>query len=119
MKLERNGTESARVVITGDPRNREPEHVRVDFPGGQVEVVRARDGTDADYWVHLRVYGENHPDRWPGDGLEAARVTDARLDIVGKHASDSDIGDFENPNLYHMAVRVTREGVRQMAQRSP
>ena len=110
MKLQSFGTDGVGVRITGKPKNCEPEFVRIEFPGGQVEVVRAKDGEDADYWVHLKVYPENHPDRWPGDGLEAARATDARLDIIGKHASDSDIGDFENPNLYHMAVRVTRKG---------
>lgn len=113
MKIQSFGTDGVGIRITGKVKNREPEFVRIEFPGGQVEVVRARDGADADYWVHLKVYPANHPDRYPGDDLESARVTDARLDITGKHASDSKLGDFNNPNLYHMAVRVTREGLKQ------
>jgi hypothetical protein len=110
MKLKRMGTEVVGVEITGDPKNQEPECFRVELPGARLDVTRAKDGVDADYWVHLRVYTARDPDRWPGDGLEPARVTDARLDIHGKHANDSNIGDFENPDLYHMAVRVTRDG---------
>src|SRR6266446_10255385 len=108
MKLERFGSEVTGSTIKGDPRNPEPEAFRVDFPGGRVEVTRARDGADADYWVHLRVYTAKDQDRWPGDALEPARVTDARLDIHNKHASDSNLGDFAHPDLYHLALRVTR-----------
>ncbi len=108
IKLERFGSDVVGIKITGNVKRCEPECVRVDFPGGQVDVTRARDGEDADYWIHVRVYNADDPNRFPGDGLEPAKLTDARLDIYGKHASDSDLGDFADPKLYHLAVRVTR-----------
>jgi len=109
VKCKSCGTDGVGLTITGDPKNREPEFVRIEFPGGQVEVVRARDGADADYWVHLKVYRADSPDRWPGDGLQPASVTDGRMDIYGKHAAESIVGDLNHPKLYHLAVRVTRD----------
>ena len=96
------------VAITGDPRRQEPQGVRISFPGGEVELVRAVDGEGADYWVHVRVVK-------PGDsevvvdGATPAILTDARLDIQGRHTSEVNVGDFGDPRLYHLAVRVTRE----------
>ena len=76
------------------------------FPGGAVSVVRTNDG---DYWVHVAVANRwNDPQGLEFDH-ELARITDARLDITGKHASQVDAGDFKDPGLYHLAVRVTRE----------
>jgi hypothetical protein len=40
---------------------------------------------------------------------ETARIVNARLDQHGKHAADSDLGDFNNPSLYHVAMRISRE----------
>lgn len=36
----------------------------------------------------------------------AGKLSDARLDIIGKNSSDVNIGDFNNPGLYHVAVKV-------------
>lgn len=33
-------------------------------------------------------------------------IKDARLDQTDKHASESNLGDFERPELYHLAVRI-------------
>lgn len=101
------GDDAAMVFITGDPRNAEPTHVRIVFPGGEVEVTRAKDGADADYWCHIRVVHKSD-DEVVVDGEKPAHVTDGRIDIKGKHASESDAGDLNHPELYHLAVRVTR-----------
>ena len=66
-------------------------------------VVRT---TDGEYWVHVHVSrpgAGGYPDKDVG-----GRIVDARLDIVGRHASDSSLGDFNDPDLYHLAVRVAR-----------
>jgi hypothetical protein len=34
------------------------------------------------------------------------KFVNARIDIIGKHASNTDPGDFKHPDMYHMAVRV-------------
>jgi hypothetical protein len=107
LKAERLGENACGMTITGDARNQEPEHVRIHFPGGEVEVTRAADGPDADYWIHVHVH---HPksDAVAALGEAAAKITDARLDILGRHSSEVDVGEFENPDLYHLAVRVAR-----------
>jgi hypothetical protein len=103
LKVVDFGTECQGIRIHGDPRNPEPESVRIAFPGGDVEVVRTGDG---DYWAHVRVDkpGQGH---WqPGD--VEGRVVDGRQDVVGKHAAESHPGELANPGLYHLAVRVAK-----------
>ena len=89
------------VELFGDRKRPEPEYFRVRFPGGDVDLVRLDDGS---YWVHVRV---NRPDDG-GNPQERifAQITDARLDVRGKHAAETDAGDFKHPGLYHLAVRV-------------
>ena len=36
----------------------------------------------------------------------AGAIKGARLDQTDKHASESNLGDFERKELYHLAVRV-------------
>src|SRR6185437_2028912 len=108
MKILRRGSERVALEITGQPKNREPEIVSIEFPGGQVDVTRAKDGEDADYWVHLSVNHPFDPNRFDGDQMEPAKVTDGRIDLLHSHASDVDAGDLRHPDLYHLAVRVTR-----------
>jgi len=104
------GSDVALIRITGNVKNREPAHVRIAFPGGDVEVVRAKDGEDADYWVHLRV-------NRPGDGqyikgeTDTAKIIDARIDAhnTGNGSSYQDTKKFNNADIYHLAVRVGRE----------
>src|SRR5512135_2951446 len=94
------GDEVQGVTLKGNPKSPEPTHFRVVFPGGDVDVVRT---TTGDYWVHVRVNnrpGHDDPNATPG------RLVDARLDVVDKHASETDAGDFKDPGLYHLAVRV-------------
>lgn len=104
LKIKSFGESTEGIELSGNPKSREPEHVRISFPGGDVEVVRATDGENPDYWVHLRI---NHPDRdgWDKDEIMAS-VCDARLDQTDKHSSDSDLGDFNRKEIYHIAMRV-------------
>jgi len=97
LKVVDFGTKVQGVTIRGDKRNPEPESFRVQFPGGDVDVVRT---TDDEYWIHIRVDRDETP---------RGRIVDARLDIKGKHASETKVGDFENPNLYHLAVRIAKD----------
>ena len=98
------GTEVQGVKLKGNPKNPEPESFRVQFPGGDVDVTRT---TDNEYWVHIRV---NRPEITIDEEAPNGRIVDARLDIVDKHVAETDVGDFENPNLYHLAVRIAKEG---------
>lgn len=93
------------VRLYGDPRSPEPEIFRVMFPGGDVDVVRT---TDGDYWVHVRVDSEQDLRERDEEDVRPGKIMDARLDIRGEHASDCDAEDFAHPDLYHLAVRVTR-----------
>ncbi len=103
LEVKHFGDEVQGIRLYGDPRSPEPESVRVAFPGGDVEVVRCEDGS---YWVHVRVDSEE--DVKAESAGVAGRLVDARLDVRGKHAADCDAGDFANPGLYHLAVRVAR-----------
>jgi hypothetical protein len=97
------GTDVQGIRLHGDPKVRpEPEHVRIAFPGGDVEVVRTMDG---DYWVHVRV--DEEKDTHAGAEF-VGRVVDGRVDIRGRHASECDAGDLGHPDVYHLAVRVAR-----------
>lgn len=106
------GSDVAVITITGNRKNNEPAHTRIAFPGGDVEVVRARDGDDADYWVHLRV-------NRPGDGhgidgeTEQAKIIDARIDI---HGTEQKAVEFKHPEIYHVALRVCRDGIFKLRQ---
>lgn len=104
LKVEAMGDEVQGVRLRGDRRTPEPIHFRISFPGGDVEIVRATDGDDPDYWIHVRVNGREDCVAVPGSKI--GKITSARLDIRDKHASESDLGDFANPGLYHLAVRV-------------
>ncbi len=95
------GTEVQGIEINGDKRNPEPESVRVAFPGGDVDIVR----TERGYWVHVRVNKEGDGD----EDMDLAQITDARLDIIGRHASEVDCGEFNDPGLYHLAVLVSKD----------
>ncbi len=105
LTVESMGDKAQGVILRGDKnRQPEPEYFRVVFPGGDVDVVRT---TDDEYWVHIRV---NRPEDCVVEELNAVpgKLVDARLDIEGKHTSNANVGDFADPGLYHLAVRVAR-----------
>lgn len=103
LKVTDFGSQVQGVKLKGDRRNPEPESFRVQFPGGDADVTRT---TDNEYWIHVRV---NRPGHTIDEDEPNGRIVDARLDIEDKHASETKVGDFENPNLYHLAVRIAKE----------
>ncbi len=100
LRIQRNGTDAMLVRLEGNKAKPEPSTFIVAFPGGEVEIARCSDDT---YWIHLNV---SNPTQFSRGGPAAGRITDARLDIRGKHASDCNAGDFSDPNLYHVALKV-------------
>lgn len=104
LTVENFGTEAQGIRLYGDPHKQpEPPSVRIAFPGGEVAVERT---TVGDYWVHVRVNTEQY--EWRAGDEQIGRLVDARLDIHGKPTSLADVGDFADPMLYHLAVRVGR-----------
>ncbi len=105
LKVTRFGDSAEGIELHGKRSRNEPDHVRITFPGGDVEVVRAKDGDDPDYWVHVRI---NHKDHgmFVQDEDIAGSITSARMDILGMNSSDVNVGDFDNPGLYHAAFRI-------------
>lgn len=105
LKTTRFGESAEGIELSGNPESCEPDHVRITFPGGDVEVVRATDGANPDYWVHVRINHREDGMFVPGETMPGA-LCDARLDIHGKDIANTEHGDFEHPGLYHLAVRV-------------
>lgn len=113
LKLERMGEKVMGVNITGNPKNQEPESIRIHFPFGDVEVTRAVDGKSTqqtEYWVHVYVNNPTNtnycPDADSGAFAGPGVIIDARLDQTDKHASESNLGDFGRAELYHVAVKI-------------
>lgn len=105
LRVEQLGEEAQGIVLRGDPKVRpEPLHVRIVFPGGDVDVVRCDDGS---YWVHVRVNRADDAEVVTGDAV-AGKLVRGRVDVEGRSASECDAGDLDHPDLYHVAVRVAR-----------
>jgi hypothetical protein len=102
LKLQRMGSNLIGIVLKGNPKKPESD-VCVKFPGGQVEISRCTDNT---YWIHVVVNNEQRNDLCPGE-FEPARVTEGRMDIIGKEKIN--LGDLGDNGLYHLAVRVSRQ----------
>lgn len=85
------------IDLFGDKKRRlEPWEVRIQCPFGAISIARTRDG---EYWCHVAVARDNRENLY-------GQVIDARLDIRGKHTSDVDVGDFNDIQLEHLAVRL-------------
>lgn len=106
-QLQHNGTDHAVLHITGNPKNCEPAHVSVRFPGGEVTVVRATNGEDADYWIHLQRFRED--DCTEVESRKPGVMKAARIDNENKHTSECSTGDFGDAGTYHIAVRIGRK----------
>src|SRR6266540_3560313 len=92
LTVQAMGAEVQGIRLRGDRRDPEPTHVRIVFPGGDVDVVRTEGG---DYWIHVRVDSESDV---AGEAAERpGELVDARLDIRGKAASAVHVGDFKRP----------------------
>lgn len=109
LKVEWFGTQAQGVTLRGDPRSPEPEHLRIVFPGGDVDLVRCDDGS---YWAHVRVDGptdaRENPDKVAGRIMDVRvdyRERDRHLDQAHVEAGMSPIA-FGEPGPYHLAVRI-------------
>lgn len=107
LKITSFGESAEGIRLSGNPKSNEPAHCRIEFPGGDVEVVRAVDGDNADYWVHLRVNRPQDGSLVDGED-DLAKIIDARIDIRGEYAKAV---EFKHPETYHIAMRVCRDGV--------
>lgn len=97
LKIKSFGTDVEGIELKGDPRNPEPDHARIAFPGGDVDVTRT---TDNEYWVHISV---NRSDISSYDPCSAtAEIVNARAD------SKLETIDLQETlrDCYHFAVRV-------------
>lgn len=103
LRIKPMGDNVLGVKLEGDKSKPEPIHFRVCFPGGDVDIVRT---SDNQYWVHVHVDKEAD---LHGPHETTGKIVDARLDIRGKHANETDCGDFNNPDLYHLAVKIETE----------
>lgn len=105
LKIVPMGTKVLGVRLTGNPAKPEPIHFRVMFPGGDVDIVRNGKG---DNWIHVRVDKEGYGMFMPGEDIPAS-IVDARLDCMNESTSNLSVGDFNRPDLYHLAVRIKTE----------
>lgn len=108
LRIEQLGTNAQGVTLQGDPRRPEPDSFRVSFPGGEVDIERCTDGS---YWVHVIANErEKTIDReGPNSGTVYGRFSEARMHLTDKHSAEADLGDFGNPGLYDVALRVVKE----------
>lgn len=101
LKIKSMGNAALGVELEGNPQKPEPIHFRVVLPFGDVDIVRT---TDNDYWVHVRT---DHPDDGWSPDRNFGKFIDARIDLLSKHSSECDKGDFGHPDMYHMAFRIS------------
>lgn len=101
LKIKSMGDNAMGVKLEGNPQKPEPIYFRVMFPGGDVDIVRT---TDDEYWIHIHVNNNNSTSYDPME--PEARIVDARLDIADRGITETNMGDFNNPNLFHLAVRI-------------
>lgn len=96
------------VKLEGNPRKPEPDSFRVEFPGGEVDIERCTDGS---YWVHVLCKQKEHTiDReGPDSDTLYARFGEARMHMTTKATHQANLGDFENPGLYDVALRIVPE----------
>ena len=86
-------TDALTIIIEGDKRNPEPGSLIVHFPGGNVEVTRASDGT---YWAHIGV-------------VDAGNVIASRVDHSFEAARElGKIPEFPRADaVEHIALRIS------------
>ena len=107
LPIERMGDKVQGVHLFGDPKRPEPDHFRVVFPFGDLDIARCDDGT---YWVHLCVHRPEQTHSDPAD-LTLGRFVDGRVDSHHRHASETrDLAEpLNQPGIYHLAVRIGPE----------
>jgi len=108
LRIKSFGDSVVGVELEGNPRKPEHDSFRVKFPGGEIDIERCTDGS---YWIHMLV---NQRDKTieregPGSGAVYAHVSEARMHLTNKHSSEANLGDFANPGLYDVALRVVKD----------
>lgn len=99
------GTDVQGFQLYGDPKRQlEPAEVRIAFPGGSVTVART---TSGEYWAHVRLNTEN--DVRADEEVQRGHLTDFRVDIDGRHTSEVDVGELNDPQTYHFAARISHD----------
>lgn len=85
------------VELFGDRSRPEPDHFRVKFPGGIVDIART---TDGDHWVHTVV---NNPRRVGFDpaGQDVGAIVDARSGDADPVSFD-DQGEIVDTRAHHV-----------------
>jgi len=102
------------IELFGDPKKmREPEEVRIKFPGGWISVTRVDKKQDErpEWWVHWGVYHPDHPDKHRTENLDdngepktCGQIIDARVDAF----DNSPITPHEllGPTVDHGAIKI-------------
>lgn len=98
LKIKQFGDAVMGVRLEGNPQKPEPIYFRVVLPFGDVDIARCTDDT---YWVHVRVNKDQIP-----DVAQNGEIIDGRVDVIGKHAIETSCGDLDNPDAYHVAVKI-------------
>jgi len=89
------------IQVFGDKSKKlEPEHHRIEFPGGSIAVDRTQDG---EYWAHIAI---NRPERadYPEThiGSKIGRVVSSRIDYdYDEYTRRSKCGEPTIPSLDH------------------
>lgn len=105
------------IKIFGDKHTKpEPEHHRMEFPGGAICIDRT---TDGDYWVHIMVNTNDMTNREPDFthvGSKLGRVVGTRIDFnhseYRRRISQglAPIPDIDGMHkAQHLAVRIRPE----------
>jgi hypothetical protein len=100
LRIQNFGTNCQGVELFGDPKRPEPLTFLVKLPTAEVEISRTTDGR---YWVHITktVNEENH-------SIRTSKFDDVRMDSTTEHTSKINLGDFKDPNIYHLAVLTSK-----------
>lgn len=104
LKIESFGSAVLGVRLLGNPKLPEPDEFRVSFPGGDISIARLDDGS---YWAHIRV--EHAKNDFRAGNEPSYHVGQGRMDCYGKHSSECDLGETNNPDLYHVAIKIKRD----------
>lgn len=101
LKTKSFGVDCEGIQLEGNPKNPEPTHTRITFPGGDVDVVRTSNG---EYWVHVRV---NRDDSTSYDPCApTGELVDGRIDLSQGYPTDAQKSALNDSKLQHLAIRI-------------
>lgn len=93
------------VELEGNPKKPEPIHFRVVLPTGCIDIARCENG---DYWIHVNANNPERGDLCPGE-FQPGYLIDARLHSTNIFTSEANLGDFADPGLYDVALRISKQ----------